>query len=418
MAPSYELLVGIDWATESHQICLLSADGTVVEECAVEHNAAKIHALLERLVHRAGGRAEAIAVAIETPRGALVETLLERGLQVYALNPKQLDRFRDRHSVAGAKDDRLDAYVLADALRTDLPKFRLLQIDHPLVIQLRELSRADEDLRQDFNRLTNRLREQLYRCASPVLTLSPAADEPWFWELAERLTQPPMRRLTRVQIDRILRQHRIRRLDLDQVLQVIGHEALHTAPGAAEAARIHVGLLLPRLRIVHEQRKTCAKQLAKLLDDYGADTAQTRGGTGPSNTAIMRSLPGAGTMVAATLLAEAAQPLADTDYAALRAYGGLAPVTKRSGKSKVVMMRHGCDHRLRNAFYHWARTSIQHDAAAKAYYAELRARGHRHGRALRSVADRWLRILMAMLKTGTLYDPQAVQRRVPAAAPT
>jgi len=110
-------------------------------------------------------------------------------------------------------------------------------------------------------------------------------------------------------------------------------------------------------------------------------------------------------MVTATMLSEATGPLADRDYATLRAYTGTAPVTKRSGKRAwLVQMRYACNRRLRDALYHWARISIQHDTAARTYYEALRTRGHGFARALRSVADRWLRILVAMLQTGTLYD--------------
>ena len=122
-------------------------------------------------------------------------------------------------------------------------------------------------------------------------------------------------------------------------------------------------------------------------------------------------------MVTATMLAEASGPLADRDYATLRAYTGAAPVTKRSRKRVfVVHMRYACKHRLRHALYHWARTSIQHDEAARLYYDALRARGHRHARALRSVADRWLRILVAMLTTRSLYDPTRPRTLAPVAA--
>lgn len=414
MSTSYELLVGVDWATQSHQVCVLTPEGEVIEERSVEHNAAAIHAFIEKVLARVDGRAEAIAVAIEVPRGALVETLLERGLHVYALNPKQLDRFRDRHSVAGAKDDRLDAYVLGDALRTDLHKFRWVELDHPLVIQLREISRADEDLRDEFNRLTNRLREQLHRCASHLLTLCPSANEPWFWEVVEHVSARRDRRLTTARVDKILSRHRIRRIGAEHVRDALKAEPLHVAPGAAEAARAHIALLLPRLRIAHEQRKSCAKQLRGLLDQYATEEEDEQGGI--SDVTVLRSLPGVGPGVCSTLFAEAASPLASRDRAALRALSGLAPVTKRSGKSRVVVMRYGCNTRLRNAFYHWARTSVQSDEASHTYYAELRARGHSHGRALRSVADRWLRILMAMLDTRTVYDPQHQRRVVPAAA--
>lgn len=382
----------------------------VVEERSVEHTAPAIYAWIDSLLGRVDGRADRIAVAIEIPRGALVESLLERALRVYTINPKQVDRFRDRHSVAGAKDDRLDAYVLADALRTDLPKFREVALDHPLVIQIRELSRADEDLREEFNRLTSRLREQLHRCASHLLTLSPSADEPWFWDLAETVFARPDTHITRSRADKLLRRHRIRRLNADDVCQALRTQPLRIAPGATEAARAHVGLLLPRLRIAHEQRNICAKELRKLLERYGTEEEDEQGGV--SDVRILLSLPGVGPVVSSTLLAEAASLLACQDHAALRALAGL---TKRSGKRQVVVMRYGCNRRLRNAFYHWGRTSVQRDEASRAYYARLRARGHSHGRALRSVADRWLRILMAMLSSRTLYDPQH-QRRVPSAA--
>lgn len=414
MRESYELLVGIDWATQRHQACVLVPGGDVVEERGVDHDAGAVAGFIDGLLRHVEGDPGKVAVGIEVPRGPLVETLLERGLHVYALNPKQLDRFRDRHTVAGAKDDRLDAYVLADALRTDRPRFRRVALDHSLVIQIRELSRADEDLRTEMNRLTNRLREQIHRFIPHLLALSSSADEPWFWELVERVAAIPDRVLTPLQAEKLLKRHRIRRLTPEDIRHTLQQERLHVAPGAIEAARAHIELLLPRLRIVHEQRKGCKKRLGALLEEYIAEGEEDDEGR-PSDLRVLCSLPGVGPLVSAIFLAEAASLLEARDLPALRALSGLAPVTKRSGKRHIVVMRYGCSTRLRNAFYHWARTSVQRDTTAKAYYADLRARGHTHGRALRSVADRWLRILMAMLRTGTLYDAEH-SRRVPAAA--
>ena len=171
----------------------------------------------------------------------------------------------------------------------------------------------------------------------------------------------------------------------------------------------HLELLIPRLRLVAQQREACAKATTALLtaldgdDDAAGPTGD--GAARPSDVRILRSLPGVGRIVAATLLSDAAVALHERNYAALRAHTGVAPITRQSGKRASVSMRHACSGRLRTACYHWARVSTQCDAAARAYYAQLRARGHTHGRALRSVADRWLRILMAMLAAGTLYDP-------------
>jgi transposase len=359
---TFDVLVGIDWSTRSHQVCVLTPEGSIVRECIVEHTAAAIQQLVSWLGTRSRGRMERVAIAIEIPRGALVESLLEHGLSVYTLNPKQVDRFRDRHSVSGAKDDRRDAYVLADALRTDLHKFRSVALDHPLVLQIREVSRVDEDLREDLNRLTNRLREQIHRIAPQILPLSPAAGEPWFWDLVGRLIASGSGRLTRRQVESVLRKHRIRRISAETILQALREESLPLAPGAAAAARTHISLLLPRLQIAHEQRRQCARQLAALMERYGSDDEDT--GDGANDLKVLRSIPGVGVGVSAALLAEAAPLLAARNYHALRALSGLAPVTRRSGRSHLVQMRYGCNARLRNAFYHWARTSIQCDAIA------------------------------------------------------
>lgn len=406
----YRLLVGVDWSTTAHQICVLDPEGTILRERVVAHRATDIAALVDELIAETGNHPDRIAVGIERPHGALVETFLERGLHVYALNPKQLDRFRDRHTMAGAKDDRLDAYVAGDALRTDRHRFRRVELDHPLVIQIRELSRVHEDLRGEMNRLTNRLRDQVHRCASHLLQLCSSADEPWFWDLVERVEGPKAwARLQRRAVQQLLKRHRIRRLDADEVLAVLREPRMSLAPGTTEAAHIHIGLLLPRLRVVHEQDKRCLKQLDALLDEF----ADGHDDEGPSDIDILRSAPGLGSLTIGVLLAEASTLIADRDGDTLRSYGGQAPITRRSGKSWSVQMRRGCNERLRNAFYHWARVSTTCDPHARAYYAELRARGHTHGRALRSVADRWIRILMAMLRDRTLYS---ADHRVPNAA--
>ncbi|MBV8138985.1 MAG: IS110 family transposase, partial [Deltaproteobacteria bacterium] len=181
MENEYRFYVGIDWATEAHQVCVLDAARRIVSERSFAHAGDAVAAFAEWLNELAGDDPGGTAVAIEIPRGAVVETLVERGFHVYAINPKQLDRFRDRHGVAGAKDDRRDAFVLGDSLRTDRDCFRRVRLDDPVVIQLRELSRVDEDLKRESNQLANRLREQLHRFYVQALKLCPAADEPWLW---------------------------------------------------------------------------------------------------------------------------------------------------------------------------------------------------------------------------------------------
>lgn len=119
----------------------------------------------------------------------------------------------------------------------------------------------------------------------------------------------------------------------------------------------------------------------------------------------MLSLPGLGVLTATTLLAEAGHLLANKDYAGLRAYSGVAPVTKQSGKTKRVQMRNGCNQRVREACYHWARVSVQRDGQTRTHYQQLRSNGHGHGRALRGVCDRLISVLIGILRSGLPYDP-------------
>ena len=409
----YRVWVGIDWATEAHQVCVLDETGAVVGERSVTHAGEAIAAFTVWLAELGAAAADRVAVAIEVPRGAVVETLVERGFHVYALNPKQLDRFRDRHTVAGAKDDRRDAFVLADSLRTDRACFRRVQLDEPHIIQLRELARVDEELAREGRQLANRLREQLHRFFPQLLQLSPAADEPWLWALLEIVPTPAAaQRVRRDRVAALLRAHRIRRLNAAAVVTTLRPPALWVAPGVVDAATEHIALLLPRLRLVHAQRQRCGQRIEALLERGPATEGPDPEPREHRDVEILRSLPGVGRVVAATVLAEASAAVAARDYHRLRAHAGVAPVTKQSGKRRTVHMRRACDGRLRNAFYHWARVATVCDAASRTYYAGLRHRGHSHGRALRSVADRLLRILVALLNTRSLYDPN-YPRRVP-----
>src|SRR5437879_5266100 len=132
--------VGADWGSKSQAVMVVDAAGHRREERCVDHTADAVRACLDWIMTLTGATPAQISVAIETPRGALVDACLARRLLVFAVNPKQLDRFRDRHTVAGAKDDRRDAWVLADSLRTDPAAFQQVHSEDPIVVQLRELS--------------------------------------------------------------------------------------------------------------------------------------------------------------------------------------------------------------------------------------------------------------------------------------
>jgi transposase len=320
----YEWFVGIDWGSQRHQVCVLDRDRRRVGERAIDHDGASLAQLTAWLWTVSAGQPQRVAVAIEVPRGAIVEGLLERGFHVFALNPKQLDRFRDRHSVAGAKDDRRDAFVLADSVRTDQPSFRRLQLDDPQLLRLRELSRAEETLLEDFRRSANRLQDQLHRFYPQMLQLCSAADASWLWDLIDLAPTPAHAALlSEEQVQRVLKAHRIRRVTAQEVLTCLQAPALPVAPGAAEAAQAHCAFLLPCLRVLAEQLQACSQQVSALLRTLADEPGESEG---PSDVAIVLSLPGVGRKITAWLFAEAAQPLAERDYQVLRTHGGVAPI--------------------------------------------------------------------------------------------
>ena len=429
-AAAFDWYVGIDCGGATHQVGVLDAHGHRVGERAVAHSGQALTAFAAWLHELAGPSLARVAVGLETPHGGPVALCLEHGAAVFTINPKQLERFRERASAAGAKDDRRDAFAAASALRTDRAAFHRLAPEAAALVQVRELSRVSDELREEAARLSNRLRAQLERYFPPLLAVVPAADEPWLWALLTLAPTPAAAaRLSERRLTRLLRDYRIRRLSAADVRALLQAPALPVAPGTVEAVSAHVALLVPQLELVTRQHRACLAQLEAALtalagpegDPPAAPNADGAAGVGPTGAdrlgpvvRLLRSLPGVGVGVAGVLLAEAAPALLAGDYHALRTHGGAAPVTRQSGKQRLVVMRYACNHRLRTALFHWARVSIQRDAAAHRYYAALRARGHSHARTLRSLADRWLRILTAMLTTGTAYDAS----RFAVAAPT
>ena len=415
MSEHIRWFVGLDWARNKHRVSLLDAEGNIVAGRDVDHDGAALAELCTWLIEMTAAEPAHIAIAIETPRGPLVETLLERGFAVYSINPKQLDRFRDRFTVAGAKDDSRDAHVLADSLRTDRHAFRSLSADDPLIVELREWLRIEDELKQERTRLSNRLRDQLWRYYPQANQLADDAAADWFLDLWEQVPTPAKAlRVSENAVAKILKNHRIRRFDAAQVLALLRQQPLRVTPGTIEAATAHIRTMAERLRLINAQ----IKQAERRLDELCAAIEESAPGQicEQRDVAILRSFPGLGKITLAALLAEACQPLQQRDYQGLRLLSGSAPVTRRSGKSWVVLRRHACNNRLRNAIFHWARAAIQHDAISRRRYDALRRRGHNHARALRGVGDRLLYVLCTMLEHQTLYDPNHKITTAPLAA--
>jgi transposase len=399
--------VGIDWGSKNHTVCVVDADGKTLLEEEIAHRGDAVLAFIDRLLRLADNDATRIVAAMESPHGVMVEALLERDVATYSINPKQLDRFRDRHSGAGAKDDDLDAYVLATSLRTDLPLFRKIALPSAERMQLGALSRSYEAITEQVVSLSNQVREQLVRYYPQMLELGDWHNQPWLWDLFEVAPTPAhAKRLSPAKVRAILSDNRIRRHNATAVLETLRQTALPVAVGVPEAVATRIQMLLPILRASHQQRAECSRKMNALFSSFQEETDS------PEKThhdaALLLSLPGIGVHNGAVMLTEANSALQQRDYQALRRLAGVAPVSKRTGgrsKRPIVERRQACNHRLREAMYHWGRVAAQYDQRTRQHYADLRARGHSHGRAIRGVVDRLLKVLLAVLKSGSPYDP-------------
>ena len=404
METDFQWYVGIDWASQKHRVYVMDAPGKRLGHRWIDHDGRGMIELVDWLHTFCGDHPEQMAVAIEVPHGALVETLVEQHFAVFSINPKQLDRFRDRYSPGGAKDDERDAMVLGDSLRTDRHCFRLVRLAPADILRLRELSRLEESLGKQRQRLQNQLWDLARRYYPQLLQLASTPDEPWLWDLWEAA---PLRaqggKLSLNRITRILKQHRIRRVDAAEVHQMLAAPALRLAVGAAEAASEHVLVLLPLLRLLHRQEAQVAQRVESLLEELATPEGESNE---HRDAAILLSLPGVGRKVTATVLSEAYQAIAERDYHGFRQQGGVAPVTRGSGKKTVKLMRYACSYRLRNAMHHWAAGSRQKDPRGQQIYQQKRAADKSHSRALRGLGDRLVDVLFSMLRHRALYDPK------------
>jgi Transposase len=295
---------GVDWGSQVHQVRVCDRRGRSLGDRGFAHSGEGLAELAAWILQKTGASPGAVHVAIEVPHGPVVESLMERGFQLYSINPKQLDRFRDRFSPSGSKDDSRDALVLADSLRTDRRSFRALRAVDPLVVELREWSRIAEELGQDQLRLANRIQSQLWRYFPQLLTFSDGTIEPWLlalWQLAP--TPAKAARLRESTIARLLKNNRIRRVSAVDITQALRAPAIPMAPGAVESAVAHIKILIGQIEPVRRQIKQANAELKALLEHFLSKEETAEGQqVEQRDVTILRSLPGVGKTVLATLL--------------------------------------------------------------------------------------------------------------------
>lgn len=404
---------GIDWGCTHHEFHITDADGGEVLSGVFENTLDAIHSFSEAASKV--GPPEAMAFAIETKDHVLISALMLKGFHVFHVNPLQSDRFRDRFAPSGRKSDELDAMVLASALRTDPACFHAIVTMDEDHFRISRMVASREHFRLQGEAAIHRINNELARSFPDIMKWGSLYDTLWARRLVAAFPVPHhARKATAAALAKLIPASckKVDRIALLAMLKA-ARSAMSEANEEVIAKDLKVELASAELSIQHDQRlyRALAKEIAKLA------AVPTENGA-PSDAAILSSIPGLGALTCAILLTQAGDAIESRNVNGLRAIGGTAPVTQKSGKQgrpggrkATVTMRRACRPDIRNALHHMASTNIQLDPRSKSYYAALRARGIEHAAALRRVADQVARLIVVLLKAGQIFDPERRQRQ-------
>ena len=387
------MYVGIDWASRAHELCVVDEEGAVIERFGFAHSERGISSALERLARL--GHADQLPVAIERPDGLLVDRLLRAGHPVVPIHPNAFHAARPRWEGAGSKSDPGDAYRLADLLRTDRHRLRVLRPLDQATRELQALVRLRDDHVAARVAATNQLAALLGEHWPGAAALFARLDSEIALSFLDRYPTPQSTaRLGEARLASFLRRHSYsgRRSAAELLTR------LRQAPRPVHALDLDVvaELILAQARLV----RTLVSSIADL------DRAIAAGLDQHTKAQLLRPLPRVGTISLGQLVAEVG-PLLDRTQSADEAAAlcGAVPVTKRSGHQHAVCFRHATNTKARKALTLYADNSRHASPWAERIYREARARGCRHPHAVRILARAWLRVIWACWHTETTYDP-------------
>jgi transposase len=391
---------GVDWAKDDYAICVVDADGEPLERVTLTYTKTGLHRLIDLL-----DRHRVDEVGIERGDGPIVDVLLGAARTVYVIPPSQVKALRRRYGSAGNKDDRFDAYVLADTVRTDRRRLTPLVLDSQATTALRKLCRARKDLVAHRIAVGNQLRAHLATALPAAVDLFRDIDSAISLRFLTRFT-------TQDAVDWLSPKR------LAGWLSSVGYS------GRTDPAVLHARITAAPQGATGDYGQTLAGITRAYLATLQAITAQidvlaqqiTEALTVHPDRDIFTTLPRAGTVRAARLLAEIGDargrfPTPDS----LACLAGVAPSTRESGRTRVVAFRWAVDKQLRDAVCDFAGDSRRANPWAADLYQRARDRGHDHPHAVRILARAWLDIIWKCWTTNTPYDPdrhRALQRLI------
>jgi Transposase/Transposase IS116/IS110/IS902 family len=390
------IYVGVDWGEATNAVAIVDEEGLVLTQGSVPGTVEGLRKLTEMIAGQTADRA-AVAIGTETDRGLLIRGLAAAGYKIYPINPLSADRYRDRHKVSGAKSDPADAVMLANVVRTDRRHHLPLVANSDLADSLKVLARRHQDLIWDRARMTLRLRSMLREFyPGALLAFGDSLNTTPCLALLEHAPTPARgRRLSQSRIVVILRkagrQRRVAELAAE-IRSALQSPQLEERPLVAQAYGESAASMARLLTALNAEIDLMEKQLKAAFSSH-------------SDAEVIRSLPGAGMVLGARLLAEFGdQPNRYADSKSRKNFSGMAPVTRGSGKHREVSRRFAKKRRLADACYQWADCAYKVSPGAKQYYHQLRSHNVAHAAAIRSLANRLVGILHGCLKTRTPYD--------------
>ena len=387
----------VDWASEKHYVIVVDQAGKVIEEFQIEHSALGWKKFREKLQPYGP-----IPFAIETSQGAVVEQLLESAMIVYPLNPKSAQAYRQRKAPSGVKDDQLDAWSFADALRVDGHGWKALRPEEPLIKELRLLCRDEVTLIEQRTAFVQQLRHALAEYYPAALE----AFENWTsvsaWIFLQRFPTPTaLAQAGKRQWQKFLHTRRLWGSDQGpRRMEIFSHASEFAGTQPTVNAKSLLALSLVQMLFSVEKQLAVYRQRIEELFARHPDHD------------LFGSLPGAGPKIAPRLLSEIGDDRQrfDGDAQALQCLGGTAPVTKRSGKYRHVHQRWACDKHLRHAVYLFAEQSLSRCVWAELYYRHHRQKDRSHANAIRRLGHRWLKIIHKMWIERAPYNAELHHR--------
>jgi len=401
------IFVGDDWSEAQHDVTILGDQGQQLEHLAVSDTVDGARRLQAVLAEHAD-TIEEVMIGIETSSGLLTQLLIAAGYQVYVINPLAASGYRQRHSVSGAKSDASDSKMLADMVRIDRHNHRRYLGDTELAAAIKVLARSHKELIWSRQRHVNQLRSTLRLYYPAILGVVGDLGGAEALALLDRaLTPAEGRSLSQSKI-RSLVESAGRKRGIEARVQAIQEglrsPQLEAPPLVSRAYGATVRALVDVVRATNRQIAGLEAELAQSFERH-------------PDAEIIRSLPGLGAVLGARVLAEFGdEPTRFADARARKNYAGTSPITKASGKKRVVLARYVRDLWLADTLHWWAFASLMASAGARRYYDTLRGRGQAHNAALRMLANRWVGILHVCLHSRQRYVEEVAWPGVEAAA--